>query len=89
MIKCQGRKTAVQLLATTGYGAVWLARTSGGREAAGSNPVSPTSITSYCGAYMGEAQLAEQQSPKLSVAGSNPVAHARYDRYLNRKSCKP
>lgn len=89
MIKCQGRKTAAQLLATTGYGAVWLARTSGGREAAGSNPVSPTSITSCRGAYMGEAQLAEQQSPKLSVAGSNPVAHARCDRYLNRKSCKP
>ena len=89
MIKCQGRKTAAQLLVTTGYGAVWLARASGGREAAGSNPVIPTSITSYCGAYMGEAQLAEQRSPKPSVAGSNPVAHARYDRYLNRKSCKP
>ena len=26
---------------STGYGSVWLERTAGGREAAGSNPVTP------------------------------------------------
>ena len=31
--------------ASSGYGAAWLARPSGGRKVAGSNPASPTKIT--------------------------------------------
>ena len=55
---------------TTGCGSVWLECTAGGREVAGSNPVTPSFIIWW----VWHSWLA-RQIVALEVVGSNPTIH--------------